>query len=713
MKEFMKEYTNLLNQDIYISKEMFDEILYKYDLDITDDKNALTICSNLNYSIENHNQFFIEKRLKQYKEYFDEMFYLIDPNIVLDTEQRKIILEEERNSLIIAGAGSGKTTTMAAKVKYLVDKKAMNPKEILLLAFTNQATLELKDRIHDKFGIDADIMTFHKLGLKIIKSTFSKSFEIMHNNELECIIEDYLFNYAFQNKDYLKSIVKSFQSQINFTNKVYKYQNFDEYYYHYIHQLYINNICHIKKFNEEKIKNHLKVLKSIEGNSYNKIDEVLISNYLYISNIPYQYSYGEFSIFDTTLDDYQNHWNRYRHFRLDDGLFTSLTDMLKWLFQAKNFTHHIKQFNQFHEEKSQKEIFYTIMLNSKEELYQDFVILVKSFITKFKNKGLGYDDFNNIIPKNPKLTNQLKIMKDIYQFYETYKNLNHKIDFQDMIELAYQNIHKMKFEYKYIIIDEYQDISFQRHKLIKKISDIFKPNILAVGDDFQAIFSFSGSEVKLFTDFYSMMGYAKINKITKTYRNSQELIDIAGSFVMKNEAQIKKKLSSYKHIDKPVVVMYYQNNKSEILYKILQKIKKEHENSKILLLGRYKCDILSVMDGHYFKKIEDCYFCPSLNQKFDFMTIHAAKGLGYDEVVILNVVNSKMGFPSQIEDDDVINILNGKAGFSFLEERRLFYVALTRTKNKVYILCPSEDSKKSVFMKEIIGNDNVLEISDI
>ena len=115
-------------------------------------------------NIEENNQKFIDESLINLKDYFDKMFRHVDENIVLDDEQRKAILTDEDYNLIIAGAGSGKTTTLAAKVKYLVEIKNIKPEQILIISFTNKAVDELKERINDQFRIPAKICTFHKFG---------------------------------------------------------------------------------------------------------------------------------------------------------------------------------------------------------------------------------------------------------------------------------------------------------------------------------------------------------------------------------------------------------------------------------------------------------------------------------------------------------------------------------------------------------------------
>ena len=137
-----------------------------------------------------NNASYIKEQLQQQKEYFDNMFKKIDPNIKLDQEQRKIILTDEDNLMVIAGAGSGKTTTITAKVNYLIEKQHIKEDEIIIITFTNKAVQELRERINTEFKHKVKITTFHKLGYEIIKQNMNPSPKILENPKI--IIEKYI-----------------------------------------------------------------------------------------------------------------------------------------------------------------------------------------------------------------------------------------------------------------------------------------------------------------------------------------------------------------------------------------------------------------------------------------------------------------------------------------------------------------------------------------
>lgn len=347
-----------------------------------------------------------------------------------------------------------------------------------------------------------------------------------------------------------------------------------------------------------------------------------------------------------------------------------------------------------------KLIFEELINNNKDMYYEKFIDLCTNFISKLKIKSIDIDD---IKCKTKKDMIFKKIIKNVYEYYQSYLNKNKLLDFEDIINKATEKATSTK--YKYIIVDEYQDISKQRFDLIKKISDISNAKITVVGDDFQSIYAFSGSNIDLFTSFCNMVGYSCKNVIPTTYRNSQNLINVAGKFVMQNKNQIKKNLISFKKLKNPIIIVYYKD-KVKQLNDIINKIIIEFGyNKNILITARYNFTINNYLGDYFYKEGEKIIskFYPKAD--ITFLSVHASKGLGFDNVIILDVNNSIYGFPSKIDNDSIMKLIDDDINY-INEERRLFYVALTRTKNRVYIL--SDKFNKSTFLKELETYDDVV-----
>ena len=307
--------------------------------------------------------------------------------------------------------------------------------------------------------------------------------------------------------------------------------------------------------------------------------------------------------------------------------------------------------------------------------YKEFIKLICNLIKLYKANNLTKEDIKKLFKIDNFISKYMYII--FCKYNQELKSFN-GFDFDDLILEATKIISK-KSKYKHIIIDEFQDTSLIRFNLINKIRVINNATLFCVGDDYQSIYHFSGSDINLFLKFKEYIKDAKIMKLKYTYRNSQELINASTSFVMKNNKQLKKELISNKHIDKPIKFIYYINP-----YKAFKKLYNKLNNSNLLVLGRNNFDIKK------FSK-EDIP---------EFMSVHSSKGLEADNVILINMVDDIYGFPNKLINSKLIEELHpSDKSYIYAEERRLFYVALTRTKNYVYILVPI--FKKSKFIKEV------------
>ena len=390
---------------------------------------------------------------------------------------------------------------------------------------------------------------------------------------------------------------------------------------------------------------------------------------------------------------------------------------------------------------------YELNMRSNEEVYKKLVsteegryitrltLLLCTFIGNFKTQGYKLEKFEEFrsTTKNIRTKLFLDICMACYLEYQKVLDEGNCIDFEDMINQSADVIRKRQqdndpLDYKYIIVDEYQDISRQRYNLIKELSKLCNAKIIAVGDDWQSIYAFSGSILPLFTRFCNEVGYGEELKITRTYRNAQEIINIAGTFVQKNTAQIRKQLISPKHITNPVIIHSYTGNYrdkntrgqggiffnigntlNDIIGDIIENNKKKSgsRTPSILMIGRYGFDFRDFCHSNQFNYDEHTGKVYSTKYgtgvKLQFMTAHNSKGLSAENVIIVNAKDAMYGFPSTIDDDPVLNlVVENDTSYNYAEERRLFYVALTRTKNRVFIITP--EKRPSVFIKELLSD---------
>ena len=704
---------------------------------------------NLNYDeVKRHNEKYVKDSLIKYKDYFDNMYKGIDDNILLDEEQRIAILTDEDYNLIVAGAGSGKTTTMAAKVKFLVDIKKVDPKDIILISYTNKAVSELKQRINKDFKIPVLVCTFHKFGVEILKSKTDEHLKVLTNSYN--LVKDYFDKVLCNDNKKLKEFLKFFVFYFDIPLFALKFNSLNDYFNYKKRNDYLTLKSRLNEYNKQVIDERTNKRYTILGEFLKSNEEVMIANFLYLNGIDYEYEkpYPKLDKSKTYLPDftiYQGERIFYlEHFGINKSGYNKLfgyIDSLKYKYQINNkrkihklnnttlietysgpdlldnlkeqlIKHHI-----ILNPRNPKEIYSKLVDTSKDIYYTRFIIFCLNFIQGFKVKGYNKSDFGKLkaIYQDERTNMFLNFIENVYDYYQEQLKINHYIDFEDMINEAYEKLDNIKLNYKYVIIDEYQDISQQRFNLAKKISEVSDSKIIAVGDDFQSIFAFAGSDISLFTEFSNLMGYASLLKITHTYRNSQQLINVAGNFVMSNQKQIKKQLISPKNLENPVMVIAYDDssnktkNKIMMLNKCLADIQKQFgDRQKILLIGRYNFEKYYLINSDDFSEISTDKIKAKKfpNFEIDFLSAHSSKGLGYDQVIILNGDDGTYGFPSQIKDDPIMQVINVfDNSYLFAEERRLFYVALTRTKNKVYILTPVNNP--SSFILEIIKYNQV------
>ena len=749
-------YSNLKNKMIF---QYIENHAGQFRVDIDMLKSFLRKMHALDTNITAHNNAYVDSVVAREKDYFDRILFEIDPEIKLDEEQRRAVVTDDDYCLLVAGAGAGKTTTMAAKVKYLVEKQHVNPEEIIVISYTRKAIGELKERINDSLHIPAEICTFHKFAYDIVKRFSSEPPEV--NFSSYEIIFDMLEHAVFHNKSLMRNLVLFLGYYFDLTEDVFKFDNLEQYHLYKASQDYETLKSGLGEYIRKVEQQRSKKVKTITGEYLRSIQEVQIANFLYLNGLDYEYervypfdspsrgkkytpdfyiSQGEHTAW---LEHYalsESGYNRIftpkqiakykkgiRDKRALHALYrTTLLETWSIYNDKRPLLEHLRETLEKEgfvlKPRNLDEVYSKIVETGKDKYIYKLIFFMMDFIEQYKTTGYDAGGFEILRKKtdNPRTLLFLDIAEQVYHHYQTTLNQRNQIDFADMINDAHaylQEIEQQGIElpYKYIIIDEFQDIARQRFNLTKRLSEITKAKVVAVGDDWQSIYAFSGSDITLFTRFLELMGAGTELKITHTYRNSQELIDIAGGFVQKNTTQIRKQLVSPKHLKDPVIIREFDDGFKPMkalaaqVEEVIGEITKEYGmNSSILLIGRYNYDMHKLFNTNRFEELPNnrvkSLAYPKAN--ITFMTAHSSKGLGFDNVVLINMFEGKFGFPCQIEDDPIMKLVTYEdTSMPYAEERRLFYVAMTRTKNRVYIMTPQH--RPSRFLVELIKDYNL------
>lgn len=385
------------------------------------------------------------------------------------------------------------------------------------------------------------------------------------------------------------------------------------------------------------------------------------------------------------------------------------------------------------ERKDDKEIFDRILDNNLNAEFFKFTNLIINFIEIFKNMLVDDEDYmfdkriSEIKKENFKYNcysskkhlevnyriKGLEYLKDIYRYYQNYLTEHQMVDYSDMINFSYKYIIKEvknkypELNYKYIIVDEYQDITFQRFLFVKRLVEFFNAKLISVGDDWQSIYAFAGSRLELFNRFSELFLNSKNDMyLSTTYRYGQELADITSKFILENEEQSRKNIKAIKHLKHPIELCEYKAfEEYEKINKIVHDLYQENKEYKILILARTNECLNKLAKSPYFSKgINDVLICKDLpDAQIEALTMHRSKGLTADQVIVFGL--RERVFPSKGRVShwifEYFKLDSVTEKIPFAEERRLFYVALTRTRNKVFLIVPSNKISQSEFINEI------------
>lgn len=684
-------------------------------------------CLTLDEICRSYNAEFIRREKQAYKSFFGNI-----EGRALDNQQRECIITDEVNNLVVAGAGSGKTTTIVGKVKYLMDRYAYQPSELLVLSFTNASAAEMASRIHLETGKEIDVMTFHKLGKEIIAQVEDRQPSICDDKMLPHFINQE-FNRLCSDPAYLDLLSTYFLSYFKQYQSPFEFSSDGD----YLEYLSDNFII------------------TLNGEMVKSFEEMEIANFLYINQVRYQYekryqydvatrSHSQYKP-DFYLPEYDIY---IEHFGIDrngnvPSFFKSqygksakevYNEGIRWKRNLHNYkgttlieTYSyemsdgvlLRNLRDKLEDQGvelspiSKDKLWRLLKEKAQVDFRAFTGLISTFINHMKANNFSIESVRNINLRRHTGYLQrrndyfLRIVEPLLAGYADKLRRDAEIDFNDMINMAtdYVANDRIKTLYKYILVDEYQDISAPRYNLIKAIRDKNKAKLFCVGDDWQSIYRFAGSDINFFTRFEGYFGYTARSYIETTYRFPHSIIELSSKFILKNPGQIRKTLKSPRdNQDRAYEIIY--GTQATLDKELKTRLNTLPQRSTVLLLGRYNMDLENFLANDLTQKYNhhNKVTTVTYNQRRDldikFRTAHGAKGLEADYVFILNNEKGKYGFPSNIEDDPVLNlVLQEEEKFPYAEERRLFYVALTRVKKFVYLLVNKDN--KSVFIREI------------
>lgn len=656
----------------------------------------------------------------------------------LSGEQMRAVVCDEDNNLVIAGAGTGKTTTISAKVAYILEKNLARPEELLVISFTNSAVEEMYERTRSFIGDDG-------LAGRITFKTFNS-----FGNMVCRYCNPHPKRIAFDGRDYrVKAFLQQafdalFISDEDFQQKAVNFLAFfarpprDEF-------SFKSNEAFIRY--EQAFRN-----VTLDGLECKSMEEVMVANFFYLHQVDYEYErfyplertdrnpeFGDYQpdFYLPAYDIYHEHYGidesgavpdrfgyrppfrsateQYQHgMRWKDGIHEKYgTRLLKtYSFQHKNGTllRALRAQLEAHGVVLNKRPPGEILAKVKKlDDYEDFMGLVFTFMNLMKS-----NDASVAALKAKAKDKRFRVFLDVFgplsAAYEAELVRTGSIDYNDMVNLAAGYILGGGFtkKYRYILVDEFQDMSLGRYGLLKALkASSPESKLYAVGDDWQSIFRFTGSDISIITQFSKHFGATAANSVLQTYRFNDRILALSSGFVMANPSQLSKQLSSPFKASLPPFVLVPQVlsgnraqralQKFDVLCGVMGRISMDHTCGTVFLIGRY-----------HHNAPPDLRELQRLYPKFKLVyhTAHACKGLTCEVSVLLDLDGGVYGFPSEMADDPILgNLLHEGESYENAEERRLFYVALTRARHQVYLLF--NPNNRSKFIDELISDFGV------
>jgi DNA helicase IV len=667
----------------------------------------------------------------------------------LNDEQRRAVTSETKRILVLAGAGSGKTKTLLQKIIYLIEEKGVSPSSILAITFTKNAANEMIDRLiiaadssgkYEKTILDKKVTSIAK---ETIRQEYRKKYKWISGLTVRTF---HSFCYAVLRNHGAKEFDNRFRiigeersgEEDEFSKYIASETVFDVFHKliiqsceepEYLLKLkryildYLVDRIHIKK--NTYTTQEGKIFTSLNGTKVRSKSEQFIADWLYRHNIPFEYEpllqvadfpfHPDFHIPAANLyiehvsnksyamEDKDRQYIKggihvvktHEDDTKDSALFShKLENILKGRLPANYDT--------------QAKLNYEEEFKAIRDKVHEFVRLIIQVMDMIKVENVSIASIKEKAANDPheRIREFYALALPLIETYSTYCTNKSYMDFNDMIIKCmdlfrhHDDIAQLyKEKYKYILVDEFQDVNNLQVDLIQQILTS-KTQLFCVGDDWQSIYGFRGSNVSYIIEFEKHFPLAEIIKLNYNYRSTEHIVGASNEVIKHNKFKIDKDIKAVNRSEHKIVVYAGNDEQDNIDFcvKIVQQLQEEGVSVEDILFLYRRTSMYR--PAKYSTK-------PSLSETFtkkgisvSAKTIHAAKGLESKVVFILGLTEGTGGFPDIWSEDRIFQVIKTVAHDLLMEEeRRLFYVALTRAKEKLYLI--TEKGNESSFLSEI------------
>lgn len=659
-------------------------------------------------------QRFEKRMLEKRKNFYDD----IESNPLTEQQRLSVIRNNDLN-LVLAAAGTGKTSVMVAKVVDLIESGRATDKEVLVLAFNKAAANELKERVErrgETHKVSASngmtVSTFHALGRNILKECgipVHMSVLAEDSVKLKMWVTSWLCRYMKSSREALRNFIKLSYQPVN----PFEFKTRGEY----------ESYCRDNEY------------RTLQGDLVKGYQEWLIANWLFEQGIEYEYESAYVS--KKRIDEGVDYKPDF-HF-VGTGLYLehfgiARDGSTRPDINRSDYNESIVNKRQLHEECGTTliETYHYDWVEGMLEARLESLVLEHGIRSNLRSlddlfvvlNELGFVDesaerYLKCLQaiRAERLDNQLtlqrlvdskivyaeeysELLSDLHKDYVDELKNNNSVDFDDMIIRSTELIENGAYipSWKHVLVDEFQDISMARMMFLKVILDRGnRTTLTAVGDDWQSIYRFAGGKLELTTRFEALVGQHTVTKLERTFRYNSSIADTAGKFVMQNPEQYKKTVEAHEQVDTPQV--YLLDSTGEVGHKledrtlqVIKRIRQEDPEGSIAVLARYHYLLNAVR-----KKVKT----ESVQKNIYYWTFHGSKGLESDYCILIGFFRGKSGFPNSNREQAVVEaLLPVLDKFVHSEERRLMYVGLTRARKKSYLI--AEAKAPSTFIDELL-----------
>lgn len=632
----------------------------------------------------------------------------------LTAEQVRATVCFDNRVRVIASAGSGKTSVMVARAAYAVRRDLAQPAQILMLAFNKKAAGELSERVTARLG-DAGgsvtASTFHALGLRIIGEATGRKPSVA-----EDVPKDNGLRRLSRIVDQLRDGDPAFRREWDLFRMVFG-----------------RPLAGFEETPDPEAWDRgtaVSGFRTLAGEVVRSQEEVMIANWLFLNGVPYEYErsyehdtadaqHRQYSpdFYYPDIDAYHEHWavnargqapphfgdylagmewKRGTHEQFGTTLLETTSAGIRDGSGFKHLATELQRLGQQFDENPYRHIPGEQPITDGELLG-----LFRTFMVHAKGNRI---DLAALTDKTPASDIRARIFLRLYRVvaYAWHEDLGSgdEIDFEDMINLATDHLEAGRWDspYRLVLVDEMQDTSLARARFVAALTRTPGTYLLAVGDDWQSINRFAGSDLSVMSDFAEHFGPAQTVYLTHTFRSPQTICDIAGRFVTKNPAQLDKQVHASESgppVPVRAISVSSRDDYDTALDQWLTRLDGAAEDgATVLVLGRYR---------NTAEQVSHALRARRRHLQVRYNTAHGSKGAEADHVVIVGL--ERRGFPSTVQDDPLLDLaMPGAEAHPFAEERRLFYVALTRTRNDVLLL--TRAGHESPFLLELINTES-------